>query len=556
MTSTHEAPARGPRIEDRSGDVEPARDRGRPAVTQTVLRGLILLHRYLGIPLGVLFVVWFASGIVMMYTGDMPRLTPERQLERRPPLDLAEVALSPAAAARRALLAPAPRRALLLTVLDRPAYRFDGVTVFADTGERLGKVGPAAAVRVASRFAGLPLDAVEHVRTLDEPDQWTLVERGRLPLHQLRVADAAGTVLYVSPRTGEVVLETNRRSRALAWLGAIPHWFYFTALRTNQPLWSAVVVWTATLGCLLAVLGLVLGVTQFRWRTRSNAARSGRAGPRIPYAGWMRWHYLTGVVFGVVTLTWVFSGLLSMEPYAWTRARGLEVPPDALAGGTLDLTRFPPVDPQAWARLAQGRVVKEIELLRIQDDPYYLVRTMPGPGGEASPPGSGPADLLAAADTLGVRTEPFDVEALLARLTAAIPGTPVVASELLHDYDAYYYARRAAAPLPVLRVKLGDPQETWVYVDPARGRVVASAHRLGRVERWLFNGLHSLDFAFWYDRRPLWDVGLIVLSLGGVASSGIGLWIGWGRVRRAIGRGLPARAGRTGRARGRATPRR
>ena len=525
-------------------------------MTQTVLRGLILLHRYLGIPLGVLFVVWFASGIVMMYTGDMPRLTPERRLESRPALDPAQVALAPAAAARRAQLSPTPRRALLLTVLDRPAYRFDGVTVFADTGERMGRVGPAEAGRIASRFAGLPLDAVEHVHTLDEPDQWTLVERGQLPLHQLRVADAAGTVLYVSPRTGEVVMETTRRSRALAWLGAIPHWFYFNALRTNQPLWSAVVVWTATLGCLLAVLGLVLGVTQFRWRRRGAAAGASRAGPRIPYAGWMRWHYLTGVVFGVATLTWVFSGLLSMEPYAWTRARGLDVPPDALAGGRLDLTRFPPVEPQAWARLAAGRAVKEIELLRIQDDPYYLVRAMPAPGGAASTPVDGPADLLAAADTLAVRDRPFRVEALLSRLTAAIPGTPVVASELLHDYDAYYYARRRAAPLPVLRVKFGDPQETWVYVDPALGRVVASAHRLGRVERWLFNGLHSLDFAFWYDRRPLWDIGLIVLSLGGLASSGIGLWIGWGRVGRALGRGRPARSVRAGRARAGATPRR
>ena len=506
-------------------------------MTQTVHRWLILTHRYLGIPLAVLFVVWFASGIVMMYTGDMPRLASERRLERRPALDLAGVALSPAAAARRAHLSPTPRRAVLLTVLDRPAYRFDGVTVFADSGERLGRVGPAAAARVASRFAGRPLDAVEYVRTLDEPDQWTLVERRQLPLHQLRVADAAGTAVYVSPRTGEVVMETTRRGRALAWLGAIPHWFYFTALRTNQPLWSAAVVWTATLGCLLAVLGLVLGVTQFRWRPRSRAAGGSRVGPRIPYAGWMRWHYLTGAVFGVVTLTWVFSGLLSMEPYAWTRARGLEVPSDALAGGRLDLARFPAVDPRAWAPLVEGRAVKEIELLRIQDDPYYLVHTTPGMGGNAPGGRARPRQVLAAADTLAVRDRPFSVETLLARLTAAVPGAPVVASELLHDYDAYYYARRREAPLPVLRVKFGDPQETWVYVDPARSRVVGSTHRLGRVERWLFNGLHSLDFAFWYDRRPLWDIGLIVLSLGGLASSGIGLWIGWGRVRRAIGRG-------------------
>ena len=526
-------------------------------MTRTLHRWLVLTHRYLGIPLGAVFVVWFASGIVMMYTGDMPRLTPERRLAQRPRLDVTRVALAPAAAARSAHLSPSPRRALLLTVLDRPAYRFDGVTVFADSGERLGEVGPAAAAAIASRFTGLPLDAVEYVRRLDEPDQWTLVERQQLPLHQLRIADAAGTALYVSPRTGDVVMATTRRSRALAWLGAIPHWFYFTALRANQPLWQAVVVWTATLGCLLAVLGLLLGVTQFRWRRRRGDAGSrSDVGTRIPYAGWMRWHYLAGAVFGVVTLTWVFSGLLSMEPYAWTRARGLELPPDALAGGPLDLARFPPVDAETWTRLAGGRTLKEIELLRIEDDPYYSVRTTPGSDGAGGAAGVDSERLLVAADTLAVREAPFRVESLLARLAAAVPEAPVVEWEVLFDYDAYYYARRREAPLPVLRAKFADPQETWVYVDPALGRVVGSAHRLGRVERWLFNGLHSLDFAFWYDRRPLWDAGLIVLSLGGLASSGIGLWIGWGRVRRAFGRGWSDRSVRAGGTGETATPRR
>ena len=82
---------------------------------------LILIHRYLGIPLSVLFVAWFASGIVMMYTGDMPRLTPELRLARMPSLDFGRVALAPAAAARRARLSPPPQRASLLTVMDRPA---------------------------------------------------------------------------------------------------------------------------------------------------------------------------------------------------------------------------------------------------------------------------------------------------------------------------------------------------------------------------------------------------------------------------------------------------
>ncbi len=70
---------------------------------------------------------------------------------------------------------------------------------------------------------------------------------------------------------------------------------------------------------MLAVLGLILSVTQFK-RVRPFRLRSA-----IPYAGWMRWHYITGAVFGLFTLTWAFSGLLSMEPFEWTRAEGLEV---------------------------------------------------------------------------------------------------------------------------------------------------------------------------------------------------------------------------------------
>jgi hypothetical protein len=53
------------------------------------------------------------------------------------------------------------------------------------------------------------------------------------------------------------------------------------------------------------------------------------------------------------------------------------------------------------------------------------------------------------------------------------------------------------------------------------------------VERWLYNGLHSLDFAFWYDKRPLWDIAIIVLCLGGFTTSSLGLFLGVRRMRRA-----------------------
>src|SRR6516165_3194559 len=123
-------------------------------------RFLILLHRYLGIPLSFLFVVWFASGIAMIYVGGMPALSPEQRLEHLPELDLAAVQITPADAAKRAL-DEAPTEVTLRTVLGRPAYSIDGETVFADDGTTLPPLEREDARQVAARFSGAPLGSVQ-----------------------------------------------------------------------------------------------------------------------------------------------------------------------------------------------------------------------------------------------------------------------------------------------------------------------------------------------------------------------------------------------------------
>jgi uncharacterized iron-regulated membrane protein len=503
-------------------------------------RFLILLHRYLGIPLSFVFVLWFVSGIAMLYAGGMPQLTPQARLERLPVLDLARVKLAaPAAAAAAGVV---PERTVLSTVLERPAYRFSSpfgaATVFADSGEVLETIDVDAARTVASHYLELPEEAVRFVRTVAEPDQWTLVLARDLPLHKFSVADGRGTEVYVSPALAEVRLVTTRASRSLAWVGTIPHWLYFTPLRANQPLWYWTVVVLSGLGCVLAAAGLVLAVTQFR------KSRPFRLSASIRYTGWMRWHYVFGALFGVFALTWVFSGLLSMEPFRWTNPAGLEVDRDAF-GGAANLEHFAPLDAARWKQLLAEKAVKEIELTRIQDEPYYVARyTLEQAGGRRErlhepyrvAGGAQPERLLISAADLTVRTEPFSVESLLARLRTAAPGAAIVEAQLLGEYDSYYYSRGNQAPLPVLRAKLDDPLETWVYVDPRMSQVVAVIHRFDRLERWLYNGLHSLDFSFWYGRRPLWDIGMIALSLGALAASLIGLYVGVKRVRRDLAR--------------------
>ena len=54
------------------------------------------------------------------------------------------------------------------------------------------------------------------------------------------------------------------------------------------------------------------------------------------------------------------------------------------------------------------------------------------------------------------------------------------------------------------------------------------------VNRWLYNGLHSLNFPWLYNYRPLWDVVVITFMLGGTALCVTSLILAW----RVLGRKL------------------
>jgi len=466
---------------------------------------LILIHRYLGIVLSLLFLTWFISGIAMIYARGMPSLTAEYRLERLPAINASAIRLTPDDALSKAELGP-PGSAELLTILDRPAYRFDGITVFADNGELL-EVTPERAAEAAQLFTQLSEDQVRPAGVLMEVDQWTIGQRSNLPLYKFTVDDGEGTELYVSGYLAEVVVMTTRSSRRLAWVAAIPHWFYFEWLRTKPQLWRQVILWTSGLGTVAALIGVVLAILQFR-----------RNRPHIPYKGWLRWHYITGAVFGIFTVTWVFSGFLSVEPWYWASDGAIGVPQAAaLQGGELALQDFR----EGLPSLPETAGAKEVEYLTIQGHSYYRVRTTMEHA------------VLLTAPLMLLQEDPFSLESLIERVLEPNPELKVVEATLLEDYDSYYYAFERRAPLPVLRIKFDDPESTWLYVDPQMSQIVGRAHRRERVQRWIYRGFHSLDFSFWYYNRPLWDIGVIVLSLGGALLSIIGIVIAWKRVWRA-----------------------
>ena len=98
------------------------------------------------------------------------------------------------------------------------------------------------------------------------------------------------------------------------------HWVYFTPLRQNGPLWTEFIIWSSLIGCVMCVTGP--GVGRLCAFHRSRRFRLKRVPAHSPYAGMMKWHHYAGLLFGVITLTWTYSGLLSMGPFNWFQPAG------------------------------------------------------------------------------------------------------------------------------------------------------------------------------------------------------------------------------------------
>lgn len=499
-------------------------------------RWLFLLHRWLGVLLCAFFALWFVSGVVMMYMG-YPKLTPAERLAHLPALRADAVRLEPAAALAASGLADAPLAHLSLAAasggravyLVQPQAATGGhaaprhgrkapMVIDAATGAVLAGVDMAHALASAAAWAG-PGVAVAHKGTLGE-DAFThsrALDMHR-PLHRVDLGDVAGTRLYISGTTGEVVRDAPRAERAWNYAGAWLHWLYPLRGGVLDAYWADTVNTLSVLGIAAALAGTVVGV--WRWRFRGRY----KNGQRSPYTGrMMHWHHVAGLAFAGITLTWIFSGLMSMNPWRLFDSGAAPLRTEALQGGPLRAPDWAPV--QALLQAA-GPEVRELRWSRAAGHDLALAQ---GP--------QGTPQVLDAATAAPRALEGAELRAAIARLLPA----PLLRVDTLTAYDFYYYARDAHTmtgggdkPLPVLRAVFGDAQGSWVHVDPRTGAVLGRLDGHRRANRWLFALLHSWDWPPLLALRPGWDLLLIALSLGGAALSLTGVVIGVRRLARKL----------------------
>lgn len=481
------------------------------ALWKAAKRWLYVFHRWTGIALCLLFAIWFFSGLVMLYVS-FPSFRAAERVATAAPIDWRQLRVGPDQALARFGGTAFPSEMRLGMAGGELVYRFvtpDGRRAMsARSGSEIRVIDARRAGEIASALTGAPVVSVEPV----ERDQWVVTRayKAMAPFWRVRTADAAVSDIYVSQRTGEIVQNTTRHERFWNWLGAVPHWIYFEALRVFQEPWRQTVLWTSGIGLLGALSGMWIGLLRVRFKRRY------RSGSISPYRGWMKWHHVIGLVGGLFLVTWVFSGWLSMSPWGGLRDKSHD------AAGLYAGARpgFPATDRNALAR--EGAGAREVRFAWLGGRPVITLW------------GEGHPRLL---DGASARPMPLDRGGIIAMARVAMPGARLTGIDWLERPDRYWYStgdpRDDSRPLPVLRLKFDDPARTWLHIDPATGALLGQLGSGGRSYRWLFNGLHSLDFPWLLIWPPLRHILVWLLSGAGIVISLSGVVIGWKRLVRA-----------------------
>lgn len=475
-----------------------------------VSAGLTGIHRVLGVGIGLLVMLWFGSGAVLLFVP-YPSLTEAERFRWLEPLQLEYCCVPLESVWNQVGLPQGVERVRLLMAAGRPVYVIhflDGTltSLWADRGEPMSGITHSDALRIAQQ--GVLFEGEITAEALQD-DQWTVQQRfdPYRPLWKVPLHDADGREVYVSSKTGEVVMETTVFERRWNTVGAVIHWLYVPVLRRHWAAWDQTVWWLAAAGVVTAATGFVLGLQHLHhWR---------RQGHSSPFSGIKRWHHLFGVAIGSVVCTWLLSGMFSMDHGRWFSIPEPTVDQrQRFMGGTLvpEDIAVPLRDAMRQAQL--GDAVKEILVTKVGGVSYYVFRSDPE------------QQVVMSAVTAHAPFLEFGLQALRQAAKAVFPTHEITRSEITYGDMYYYSTTHNPRPLPGLRVVLDNPAQTWLHIDMKTGQLMELMDHGRRVYRWLFHGLHSWDIPFLLEHDRQRKILLLVFCVAGFLFSLSGVYLG------------------------------
>lgn len=502
---------------------------------KVILRLLYQFHRWLGVALALFMLLWFLSGLVIMYS-DNRTISRSEQLANAESLNRQNGLLSLdeswiRSAGQRTPLVSRTENADA-TVVEGHLVNLAGAPVWLaedDKGSRyalsaedghLLEINAELAIDIASRWLTQSgRVSLDKTRYIDQAEN-AFVPRNYqalAPFHRIAVNDPAGTELLISSKTGEVVSENTRLARVMYLTG---NWIHL--LKPLDDLGLAdirkkVQLWLGLSATIASLTGLIIG--WLRWRPGWRGHPTYSSGRKHPYRDiWNTWHFWSGLIGGTLALTWSFSGFIDTNPgQIFTPAElsrkdllnylGTETVPEKYQW------QYGPI----WHHEDRHDIV-EVTWRRFQNEALIVTTTRDGRRSTYAINGEKPN---------------FTASNLQAAVKRVVPGAEITEQVILNDYDSYYYPRHhqntVDKPLPVLRVQLNDSAKTRFYIDPQDGKLLTKLDSSARLLRWFYSALHHWDFG-WLYQRPVWDLWLLLGVGFGLVLSLTSVILGWKRI--------------------------
>jgi hypothetical protein len=465
-----------------------------------------ILHRRLGLIVGPAVLLWFLSGVVLLWVP-YPSLT-----EREWLLNAETIQLPDCCAALSRLLerfdGPEGIESVHIRMVGgRPvatAQSLNGtlVSLTVDTAEAIAPLSREWAQRVALQVA--PGKVVEEMNLIDH-DIWTVHQRfdTHRPLWKVQLPGERRSVLYISSVTGDLVQDTTADERRWNLVGAVIHWWYWPWLRRHWEWWDQVVWWVSAIGTVTVVAGgLILGR---EW------VKHGWSGL---FVGRWRVHRALGVIAGISACCWMASGWLSMDHGRWFSDGKVNVEDrEQFMGG-----RLIPRDVEAMPDFSTTLVdetVKEIRLTKMAGIVHLIARMSPSQQA-----------ILTVTSQEAVSREAFQDEVVKAAARSLLgDGVLTMMKVEENDFGTCSTVGDETSSLLTL-VATTDLKPREVLVDNRTGTVVERLDSSRRLYHRLFNGLHRWDVPWLSQHCDLRRILMSLWCLLGAGLAGSGIWMG------------------------------
>lgn len=473
------------------------------------------LHSVTGTVIAVLFFMWFATGLVLIY-HPYPRLDEQRQNHMRESIQadsLQPISYYTDSLERDTVQAVTVSQRLGQALI-RVSTADSSYTFCSDTTQARRKVTYDDVEAIASQWiSATPV----RVDTLKERAQWVLYERYEraMPIYKFTYDDAEGHQLFISGKTGEVQQLTTRSQRIWSWPGAIPHKFYYPCIRKDVDVWKTVIT-TGGIICLLAALtGFMRGLSVQHMAFR----KKGRLVSPFKKPVY-KWHHVLGLIFGIFIIGWGISGSLAMQKVPkWLVPYDKEYSmyaPDIWEGDSLPLHAY---------RLDYRKVlqaypdVKRIDWHVVGGKPVYIAVV------------DSSEVYIDASDTV---PQPLNVtkESVEEAMRHLYGDDVPVSVQLMTEYDEYYMASYDThPPLPVYKVRIADSDGSTYYIGTDTD-YCRYFNNNKKARKWLFGAMHYLNIRCIVSHPALWHTCIWLLCLAGMIVSFTGIVLGMRYIRR------------------------